>query len=63
MCVLLVAGLIVVGVFAHADHGLLFGAVTVFTALTAVAAFVSVFTRKNVKIRLDVHSRYLRRSP
>ena len=49
MCGVLAAVLIGTAVHQRADHGLLFGAATVFTALTAIAAVVSVFARKHVE--------------
>ena len=44
--VLLLAGILIVR---HADHGLLFGCLTVFAALAAAATFVSVFARRSVE--------------
>jgi hypothetical protein len=49
MCGLLVALLIGAAAILHSDHGLLFGAATIFTTLTEVVAFVSVFVRKHVE--------------
>ena len=49
ICGLLVAVELVTACVKHADHGLLFGGATVFTALTAAAALVSVFTRRNLE--------------
>jgi hypothetical protein len=49
ICGLLAVVGLVTACVKHADHGLLFGSATVFTALTAVAVLVSVFTRRNVE--------------
>jgi len=49
ICGLLAAVGLVSACVKHADHGLLFGGATVFTALTSVAALVSVFTRKHME--------------
>lgn len=49
ICALLALALLATACVKHADHGLLFGAATVFTALTAVAALVSVSMRKHVE--------------
>ena len=49
ICGLLAAAGLGAACVEHEDHGLLFGAATVFTAITAAAALVSVLTRKNVE--------------
>ena len=49
ICGLLAAALVGTALAKHDDHGLLFGGATVFFALTAVAACLSVFARKHVE--------------
>jgi hypothetical protein len=49
ICGLLAVAMVGTALANHDDHGLLFGSATVFFALTAVAACVSVFARKHVE--------------
>jgi hypothetical protein len=49
ICVVLAELLVQTAISNHADHGLLFGGVTIFAALTWAAAFVSVFARRHVE--------------
>jgi hypothetical protein len=49
LCLLLTGILLCTALARHADHGLLFGGVTIFAALTWVSAFLSVFARRHVE--------------
>lgn len=49
ICVVLAELLVQTAVNNHADHGLLFGGMTIFAALTWLAAFLSVFARRHVE--------------